>query len=756
MRWLFLGTAVLSSSAAIAQSADSDIIVTGTRSAGRAALASSAPVDVITSRAVEDTGFADLGRALNTLQPSLNFARSATTATAANTRPITLRGLSPDQTLVLVNGRRRHANAVLNVNNSIGRGSAGVDLDTIPDSAIERIEVLRDGAAAQYGSDAIAGVVNIILKSNASGGSAYVQGGVTEVGDGENGVITASSGLPLGDGGHLTLTALARKQEPTNRALVDQRYNRVTYRIGDPKSEIASAAIDLAVPVGAFELYGFGTLTRKVSNNAAGFRIPNFSPLYPAGFLPIIEPRIWDGGATVGVRGELGKVRVDVSQGYGISQADFSVFDTANVSLGLASPKRFDSGGVTYRQYLTDLTLARSLDGVLAGGNIAVGGQYRRESYRIRSGEPLAFQGLGADGLAGFNPRNPTNVSRDAYAIFADLEIRPVERLLVGGAVRYDRYSDFGDRTTWRATGRYDVADGFAIRATAGTGFKAPSLQQQYFSAVQGATSAGALVTVGTLPVADPVARALGALPLKPERSKNLTAGFVIGPIEGFSFTADFFQINIRDRIALSEQLSGAAVVAILTGAGITNFQQVRFFTNAIDTNTKGVEVTARLQRDLAPNTRVSVNLGYALIETDLVTLRPNQVLPALPLLGARSLALATAGQPRNKFTGQLTLTHRGFDVQANVAAFGTYQSVPIADVLTFGGKTSLDLAVGARLGKAVRLVVGAQNVLDAKPDGFPNTAPIIAANGGSFPTGEETPLGVNGRTYYARLSARF
>ena len=586
IRTILLSTTILWASSAsakeIANASETDgeaIIVTGTRSAGRAALDSSAPVDVVSSERLQSGGFPDLGRALNFLEPAINFARAATTATAANTKPATLRGLSPDQTLVLVNGKRRHANAVLNVNNSIGRGSAAVDLDTIPEAAIERIEILRDGAAAQYGSDAIAGVVNIILKSNASGGRAELTGGITEEGDGENGLVSVSHGFVIGEGGHLTLTGSLRHQQPTNRAFVDQRFGRVTYRIGDPKGTVGSLALDLSVPLGGAELYGFGTVTRKISNNGAGFRVPGYSPVHPNGFLPIIEPRIWDIGASVGIMGELAGFSVDLSQTFGSNSADFRVFDTANVSLGAASPTRFDSGGVTYRQHVTDLVISRSLDGLLAGGNLAFGGQYRHETYKIHNGEPDAYFGLGADGFAGFNPRNPTNAKRDAYAGFLDIELRPVEALLIGGAVRYDHYGDFGGKTTWRTTARFDLIPEIAVRGTIGTGFKAPSLQQQFFSAVQGALSAGQLVTVGTLPVSDPVARALGASALKPETSRNLTAGVVLRPFDGFSITADYFRIRIRDRIALSEQLGGAAVVAILTQAGITNFQQVRFFT---------------------------------------------------------------------------------------------------------------------------------------------------------------------------------
>jgi len=760
VRTILLVTTTLWSGAAVAQEVETpdpaEIVVTGTRTAGRAAIESSAPVDVVTNAAIEGTGYPDLGRALNFLQPSVNFARAATTASAANTRPITLRGLSPDQTLVLINGKRRHANAVLNVNNSIGRGAAGVDFDTIPESAIERIEILRDGAAAQYGSDAIAGVVNIILKSNASGGSASILGGVAEAGDGLNGLATASAGFGLGDGGHLTLTALARHQDPTNRALLDQRFGRVTYRIGDPLASVASFAFDAGVPVGDVTFYGFGTVTRKVSNNAAGFRVPGFSPLYTAGFLPIIEPTIWDVGGTIGIKGSFGRLRADLSQSYGYNKADFRVFDTANASLGLASPTRFDSGGVTYQQHVTDFVLALPLDGIMGGGNIAAGAQYRHESYSIRSGEPLAYAGTGADGFAGFNPRNPTDAGRDAYAGFLDVELRPIRQLLLGGALRYDHYDDFGGRATWRATGRLDAAPGVAVRATLGSGFKAPSLQQQFYSAVQGALSAGTLVNVATLPVSDPVARALGAAPLKPERSSNVTAGVVFGPFGGFSFTADYFHIRIRDRIALSEQLGGAAVNAILRNAGITGFSQVRFFTNAVDTTSKGGEVTARWQGSLGPETRLSVAAGYSWLDNRLDTLRANPTLPALPLLATKSILFLTEAQPRAKGTVQANLTHGRFDLTASLTAFGTYTSAPLVKVQTFGGKESIDLSAGYGVAEGLRLQVGIQNLFDSRPEGIIDQATAIAATGGSFPTGEETPLGLNGRSYFARLSARF
>lgn len=741
--------------AAHAQTGDAtqvdEIVVTGTRSPGRAALAASTPIDVVSADTLAATGYTDLNRALNQLQPSVNFARAATTATAANTRPITLRGLAPDQVLVLVNGKRRHANSVLNVNNSVGRGTAGVDLDAIPESAIARIEILRDGAAAQYGSDAIAGVVNIILKSDATGGAAFASAGVTGEGDGETWATGGYVGFALGDGGHLTLSAEARGQAATNRAHVDQRFGRVTYRIGDPESTVQSAAFDAALPVGGVEAYGFGTLTHKVSNNAAGFRVPGFSAGWPYGFLPIIEPTIWDGALTAGLRGELAGFDLDLSQSYGRNGADFDVYDTANVSLGAASPTRFDSGGVTYVQWVTDATASRPLT-MMAGGNLAVGGQLRHETYEIRNGEPDAYFGLGADGFAGFNPRNPTDARRDAQAAFVDVELRPVSPVFLGLAARYDHYDGFGGDTTYRATARWDMVEGLAVRTSSGTSFKAPSLQQQYFSAVQGATSAGRLVTVGTLPVSDPVARALGAEDLKPEHSRNLSAGVVVGPWRGFSTTADYFD----DRIALSEQLSGAAVVAILQAAGITNFQQARFFTNAVDTTTKGFEIVARWQGDLDDRTHLSLNLGYGRFKSKLDTLRANPVLPTLPLLNTKSILFLTEAQPEDKVTGQAVLSRGPLSVQLSTAVFGDYVSAPLVAAQTFDGRYTVDMSASYEVRPGLTLEGGIQNLSDVRPEEIEGQAAALASTGGSFPTGEETPLGLNGRSFFVRASARF
>ncbi|MBV9997458.1 MAG: TonB-dependent receptor [Caulobacteraceae bacterium] len=741
-----------------------EVVVTATRrSEGIRALESPVPIDVISGQALAQRGYSDLSRDLQFSSPSVNFNRAATTATAASTRPVTLRGLSPDQVLVLVNGKRRHASAILNTNNSIGRGAAPVDFNLIPEAAIERVEILRDGAAAQYGSDAIAGVVNVILRSDAAGAMIAGQGGATGEGDGANGMLTARAGLALGDGGHLTLTGQARHQEPTNRANVDQRFGRVTYEIGDPRLTEYELAIDAAYPLrAAGELYLFGTAGYRDALSPSGYRIPTTAPaLYPEGYVSHIHPHISDAEFTGGWRGGgADGWRLDLSDTLGWDLANFSVQDSVNLSLiaaGRPSPTRFDAGGVTYIQNVSDALLTRRFD-VLQGLNLAFGAQGREEWYKIRDGEPLAYFGAGADGFPGFQPRNPVDKSRTAYAGFADIELDVLRQLQLGAALRYDHYSDFGGAVTWKTTARFAPTAWLALRAAAGSGFRAPSMQQQYFSAVtNNLSSTGALVTVGTLPVDDPVAKALGAAPLKAERSRNWTAGLVLTPGAGFSFSADWFHIAIRDRIALSEQLAGAPVTAILRSAGITQFQQVRFFTNALDTHTRGLELSGQWSGRLGEVGRLDLSLGYGRFVSSLDRLRPNTALPGLPLLATKSLVFVLTGQPRDKLIASAGFSRGPFSFQAAATRFGVYQGADLATLQTYGAKTLVDLTAGWRVGPAT-LRAGVLNVGDVRPDQPVDNrlASIIAATGGSFPAPEEAPFGFNGRSWYVGFETAF
>lgn len=736
------------------------VIVTGTRSPGRAALASPVPIDVINGEQLRATGYSDLARALQFSVPSVNFPRAHTTPSSANTRPITVRGLSPDEVLVLVNGKRWHVSSVINTNFAVGRGSAPFDLSTIPVVAIDHIEILRDGAAAQYGSDAIAGVINIILRSDAGGGVVQAGTGITERGDGGYGDVAINKGFAIG-GGHLNLSVELLSQNGTNRAAVDQRYGRVTYVIGDPDALNFNAVADAAFPVFAgSEFYETILLSRKDSRNVAGFRAPGSSPLFPDGFGPEINPVIVDTGVTLGLRGALAAlIRYDFSNTYGSSTARFTDRNTANLSLAAASPTSFDAGTARYIQDTVNLTISRPLTELWSGGNLAVGGEYRHENYDLERGEFASYTGSGAAGFPGFNPRIPVDNGRNAVAAFVDLEVKPLKALSLGAAARYDDYSDFGSAVTGKLTARFAASRWLALRASGSTGFRAPSLQQQYYSSITSVANGTnkAIVNVGTYQVRDPVAQSLGATPLEAEKSRNLTAGVVLTPVRRLSFSADVFRTDIDRRIALSDALSGPSVIAALTSAGITDVQQAAFFTNAANTRTQGYELTLRYFGDFTvigdDDSHYDFTLGYGRTPTTLRSVATNPALPALPLLGRRSLQLLTTAQPEDKFSSQFTLSHGPYSATVAATRFGQYSDAPIRDPQLFNARTLIDLSLSAGLGYGAVVTVGALNVGDIYPDELQQQALAFSSFGGSFTYGEGSPSGIAGRSYYLRLA---
>lgn len=655
--------------------------------------------------------------------------------------------------LVLVNGKRWHSSSVINFNNVFGRGSTPTDLGAIPISAVARIEVLRDGAAAQYGSDAIAGVINIVLRSDLEG-VASIQSGLTEQGDGQNTTAAISKGFALGGRGRITLTGEARYRNSSNRAQIDSRYGRVTNQQGDPDSlDLSAAANGRYALGGGVELYGDAVYDHRKSISPAQFRAPTVAPLiYPAGFIPHIHVDLNDIGGTLGLRGEVGGWTWDLSDTPGYNAADFHVRDTANTTLGAASPRRFDGGGTRYLQNVLDLTASRSF-AILAGSNLSIGVAHRYERFQIRSGESASFTGAGAQGFPGFNPPSPVGADRNSVAAFAEGELKPIAALSLGAAVRYEHYSDFGDATSGKLSLFYKPRPFVAVRATASTAFRAPSLQQGFFSTVTSQSTNGVLINVGTFAVGDPVARALGGAPLRPETSRNISGGIVFTPARGFTFTADVFHIDIEDRIALSETLSGAAVAAVLRAATITNASSARFFTNAADTATDGYELTANWRSPVGAEARLDVTAGYSAVDTDIRRLRANPVLPALPLLATSSIDLLTKAIPRNKAILTARLDWRALSVSANLARSGSFRAIQVAGEQTYNPVTTLDLTLDYALNRRLSIGVGVLNVGDAFPDKIADRA---LTQGGSIAYPEVGGVGTNGREYYVRVSSRF
>ncbi|HEX5723814.1 MAG TPA: TonB-dependent receptor, partial [Longimicrobiaceae bacterium] len=509
------GTVTLDVRLAEAAQALAGLVAVGTRRPDRTATDAPVPVDVLTAADIQATGLTETAQIIQRLAPSVNFPRATVADGTDHVRPATLRGLAPDQVLVLVNGKRRHQSALVNVNGTVGRGSTAVDLNAIPASAIERIEILRDGAAAQYGSDAIAGVVNLVLKSGGIAEALATAGQTTE-GDGRVLQAAATVGRDLGENGFVNVSAEFRDRENTNRSLPDTRQQYfagdprnneralVNHRQGDSDSRDVGAFVNAALPVGAaVEVYGFGGISRRDGEAAGFFRRANDArtvrAIHPDGFLPLISTDIVDGSGVLGARGNLAGFRWDLSGVYGRNTFDFNVLNSNNVSMGANSPTDFFAGTLRFDQTTVNLDVSRALElGLPEAVNVAFGAEYRRDGYGIEEGElasytdggvlvldgPQAGQlaAVGAQVFPGFRPSDAKDVSRHNWAGYVDVEITPVQGLLLNVAGRYEDYSDFGSTSDGKLAARFEPVPGFALRGAVGTGFRAPSLGQSYFS----------------------------------------------------------------------------------------------------------------------------------------------------------------------------------------------------------------------------------------------------------------------------------
>ena len=771
-----------------------DIIVTGTRAVGRSRLDSASPVDVLSGASLQRQGTTELATALSAIAPSIDFPRPSATDGTDAIRPATLRGLSPDQTLVLINGIRGHTSSLLNTNGSVGRGSAAVDLNTVPTVALDRIEVLRDGASAQYGSDAIAGVVNLRLREARSGGGAQVTYGFydTQVDTannsrhvtGEN-AVTASAwqGIGFGRDGFLTVSGEYTKRQPTNRADIDKRVvpNRVTGRYGDPAVEQYTGFVNAGTSLtDSISLYAFGGYQDRDSRSAAFPRIAppattaaNLTTLatldragYRDGFLPIINTKSKDITSAVGLRSDVVGFNVDLSLSYGRNRIDYRTLNSANYAFGRATPHTFEDGATIYDQYVAGLDVSRKFD-VFQSLNVAFGVEGRREGYKIVAGE-LASYGYptvgtvtgipagntaapGAQGFGGFSPANATERSRRNGSIYLDLEAQVTDKLLVGLAARAEDYSDFGSTATGKASLRYDFAPWFALRATASTGFRAPSLQQQYFTQTASVVTNGVPILTGTFPSVDPVATALGGVPLEPEKSTNLSVGTVIRA-GGFDLTIDAYRIHIRDQIGLSENISATFSPAVKALLDPFNVSAARFFLNGLASTTKGIDAVAhyRLAAENAGNFDFTVAGNVNDVNVTRVPVTTSTLNPA-PTLFARSRILTLEdGTPGTKVTGTIDWSLDQIGALARVTYYGDVNqpgTLVGADVHT-GKHAITDLELRYTAPKGAQIGLGVSNVFDVYPDR------TVAANNSTGVLGypSYSPFGFNGRYLYARI----
>ena len=760
-----------------------ETITVGSRAAGTAA-EKAVPVDIFPEKAIETTGASETNQIIEALAPSFNFPRPTITDGTDTVRPATLRGLGSDQVLVLVNGKRRHTSALVHVNGSIGRGSTGVDLNAIPASMIKSIEILKDGAAAQYGSDAIAGVINVILKEGAEPLTLDLKAGATTHGDGDLIDTSLNQGWTLGRGS-LFATVEYRDRDETNRAGPDPRPQgsrdpvpQPNHHWGDSKAKDFMGFFNGSTPVndsGTASFYVFGGASRREGSHGGFFRRAlqnqNWPQIYPNGFLPLIEPTVTDLSLTSGVRGALGAWFWDGSLDYGDNEFEFHVTDSLNTSLGPNIPPNqtsFFAGTLEADQLVANFDLSRALEVGLAGPlNVAVGVEARRDGYQIKAGEPASYidggqpdqfgarAPAGAQVFPGFRPSNEVDVHRDSYAVYVDLEGDVFRMLRVGVAGRFEDYDDFGSTSDYKVTARLAPVEQIVLRAAISTGFRAPSLGQAFFSTVSTNFLAvgGVLLPfeVGTFPVESPVARALGARPLEPETSDHRSAGIVWTPIPAVELAADYYSVDIQDRIVLSGNFTGSQVAALLAPFNVTG---ARFFTNAIDTETHGYDLRAAYRTEVFGG---SLNLaaGYNSTENKVTRVAPTP--PQLAglqevLFDSTERRRVECGQPGNNLRVSADWDGGNLFASARGARYGDYCLVDRFVVpQTFSPKWLADLEVGYRF-RRFTFAVGAQNLLDT----FPDRNLAANSNLGIFTYPSHSPFGMNGRFVYSRASVRF
>ena len=814
---------VLAAAQDVAADADVDqestetVIVTGTRASGVDAYSSSSPIQVLSAESIESAGRPDLMNALANIVPS--FTAQAFGGDMANqTLQAKLRGLSPNHTLVLVNGKRRHTTASLAILGGPYQGGAGVDLNFIPADAIEHVEVLTEGAAAQYGTDAIAGVINIILKKDARGGSASATSGGYYGGDGELNGFSGNIGLGGEGGAYLNLTAEYREKEHSFRGAVDPRvvdpgrideeeggsfpntnmpfapgYPYLNRIFGDGSYEIKLLTANAGVPIGqVMELYSTATWGDKHAGSFQNYRLPSrvahtdpdtgeVTYLYPYGFSPREETEETDFQGGIGLKGEAGAWNWDLSSTYGKDEIDLFTRNSANASLYAntgETPEDFYDGTYTQQQWTTNLDVTRAF-AVLGSLNLAFGAEYREETWEAAPGDAASRYFEGGQSFPGISLSDAGEHDRDVLGAYVDVVIKPLDKLTLSVAGRYEDYSDFGDTTVAKFSTRYELTDAFALRGTFSTGFRAPTLAESYYSA----TNVGPTTAFVQMPPNAPATAMLGlGAGLRPEKSTNYSAGFVFRPGREMSLTFDLFQVEVRNRIAATSTFYGTidgelysqvivdAIIAngnvldpAVTAEGDTG---INLFTNGVTTRTRGAELMFNWFTDFDPvSVDWSIAANYNKTEVTGVRATPEEFGTEQALFDAEALADLETTMPRYLVNLGATFEWQRLSVSVHELLYGKssdFDNEPgvgyFKNEVDAAAITNLELAFAAT--DSLRLSVGATNLFDKMPDKRnAEHRAIQFANGDNSLVSQYpafSPFGINGAYYYGKVSFSF
>ncbi len=767
------------------------------------------PVDIYGAEEIARLGEVDLGEVLGRIAPSFNSTRLSAGDGAA-LHVATLRGLNGDQVLVLVNGKRRHGIAFAKLLAAAGQGTTGTDLRAIPVHAIQRIEVLREGAASQYGSDAIAGVINIVLKDDAGGISAATFLGRTSRGDGMRLLTSANAGVALGDG-FLNVTMEVARQEVTNRAGVaptcfgpDPSYGPCAdggkviqlQRNGEPDYRGAGFMANVAVPIGATaEFYAFGGYSGREAVSDGLYRKADWVPrsvsyVYPDGFFPIEESDLADKSAVAGLRGDMGDWSADLSLGYGHGRFAFAAANSINPSYAAeflasnpgadgasiaanAGPRNTFSGGLNVRQWTLNADAARELVVGSTPAFLAVGGAFRRDSYWMESGDraswacgpsdtpgsyPAAhhqndgsvYASCGIQGYPGYSPASASLSERDRNSVgaYADMELRASGGRTVGGALRFEHYTDAGSSLTGKLAGRVELGEsGAALRAAVSTGFRAPRLPQRGFNTIGFVGGAEGLVSAGFLPEGDPIACTdFGACSLSHETSLSLTGGFVYSSDNGLLVTADYYRVSVADAIALTQSLNPSH--GLRSGARFQGrpVDAVAFWTNAIDTRTQGFDVVANWRFRGMDWGAADLSASLHRNSTEITANRNEN------FIGATQQTLIEESQPGRRIGVSADVrSARGVGARFSVNHIGSVTTPFIFEQnVTIDAAAIADLEVTFQVADRILVGVGANNLLDRLPNRLPDDA-VAQLWTMEYPS--ESPYGVAGRIWYMRVN---
>ncbi len=839
-----------------------NLIVIGSRNATRTKIETPVPVDIIPVTAIiNEVGQVDLNQILTYIAPSFQSSRQTISDGSDHIDPAQLRGLGPDQVLVLINGKRRHQSALVNVNGTVNRGTVGTDLNAIPASSIDRVEILRDGAAAQYGSDAIAGVINIVLKksigltANVSYGAnvtSYAKNyaikrvnsafsGVDEnvnVVDGNTVQVGVNYGIKIGEKGYLNLTGEYTSRERSNRSgtytgqiwpssgsagdvsdaiNADKGLTREDFDMLIGNSRVTGGGIvyNFSYPLSnGLEIYSFGGYNNKKGKAAGFYRYPNAVPagvrsgvlaVYPNGFLPKINSDVTDLSAAVGVRGMLGDWNVDLSQTVGQNSFGYTITESVNYSQVAIQPTgfktEFDAGAAKFGQYTTNLDIAKKHD-ILKGLNTGFGAEFRVDQFGTTAGEEASYinystaagVAAGSQVFAGFLPSNEGTNNRSSFALYTDNEIDFTKDFMVGAALRFENYSDFGNTLNYKVASRYKISDAFTIRASTSSGFRAPSQQQKFYAKTNTVfvTVNGIQTPVeqGTFTNDSKAAGILGIPKLKQETSRSYAIGATARLADGLDLTVDAYQIDIKDRIILTNNFSGgnnSALAAQLSAAGATS---ANFFTNAVDTRNRGLETVLSYTKRFAGEQEFRFMLAGTFIKNlvrdsaDVVdgsTVKKPFIKATQTLINSGQVGSYFNREDESRFEVaspidkvSLTLNYKikKFSVMLRNVRFGevTYLD-PTMDPTkpenfpanafasnakqtldqTFSAKIVTDLSFGYQIAKNVGFNLGANNLFNVYQDLHTHSGNM--SSGRFIYSRRVQQMGFNGRYIFARLN---